>query len=279
MIIRFRQFRLRTISKCLVLLFCLICLIKGRPKFIFRSSWHIPWLTNVLLAQPLECVFSEEFPEWPTIHLTIDHLEAKIENQLTVVIVTARPEFKRLPLTLIALASHLVPKNIFKVIFLTPPKDAALLEPFVSESKSHHWPWPVAIQQDDYLLTHIHTDSYRLQMIFKLVIAQIIQTEYYMILDSDCVALRPIRVEELLWLNQNSFINVGIQPNFQAYYQQEERGDHPTWWSESEQLLKIKTGSCVSNSLKSKTVGVTPIILSRNISLRTLCRLQRLYGR
>ncbi|CAF0885467.1 unnamed protein product [Rotaria sordida] len=89
---------------------------------------------------------------------------------------------------------------------------------------------------DDNLLKHSHTHSYRLQMMFKLVVAQVMKTEYYMILDSDCVALWPIHVKQLLWQQQVSTSKMkNNTPSHQALYQLEERSDHAEWWPESEQ--------------------------------------------
>ncbi|CAF4305668.1 unnamed protein product, partial [Rotaria sp. Silwood2] len=58
----------------------------------------------------------------------------------------------------------------------------------------------------------------------------------------------------------------------------EPRSSHSKWWPESEQLLQIKPNTCASTDPTSMTMGVTPLILSRSIALRTLCRLQMLYG-
>ncbi|CAF3310817.1 unnamed protein product [Rotaria sp. Silwood2] len=57
----------------------------------------------------------------------------------------------------------------------------------------------------------------------------------------------------------------------------EPRSSHSKWWPESEQLLQIKPNTCASTDPTSMTMGVTPLILSRSIALRTLCRLQMLY--
>ncbi len=249
-----------------------LLILNGRPKFIFQSHLHIPWLTDVQHVQPLDCIPIDNQYDWPS-PLQLNEYQARKDNRLTIVIITAQAEFKRLPLTLAALSCHLDSRRVFEVMFLIPPKDKSILEPFLAGQKSNYWPWPLSIISDDYLLKHIHTDSYRLQMMFKLVLSQIIKTEYYMLLDSDCVAIWPIHVEQLLFqTNQNL-------PLYKALYQIEDRSDRNEWWPESEQLLQIKPNTCVSNDPTSATMGVTPIILSRTIALRTLCRLQKLYGK
>lgn len=269
MIIRFNPSRSKHIFKYIFFVIITLLILNGRPKWIFQSHLHIPWLTNVQLVQPLNCISQNNQQDWPNV-LYLDGNHVKQDNRLTIVIVTAQPEFKRLPLTLAALASHLDSRRVFEVIFLTPPQDVYILEPFITE----HWPWPLSIISDDRLLKHIHTDSYRLQMIFKLIISQIIQTEYYMLLDSDCVAIWPIHVEQLLW--QTNQTNL---PLYKGLYQIEDRNDRDKWWIESEQILQIKPNTCLSMDPSTPTIGVTPIILSKTIALRTLCRLQTLYGK
>jgi hypothetical protein len=230
-------------------------------------------LTSVKHTQPLKCLPNTDQPDWPRPERSDNERDTSTDH-LTVVIVTARPDFSRLPVTLAALACHLDFRRITEVIFLVPPRDVHLLEPFISNQQSDYWPWPISILPDDKLLKHIHTSSYRLQMLFKLVLAQIIRTEYYLILDSDCLAVWPIHVEQLLYKTKNSSLP-------KALYEKEDKLSHPTWWSESEDLLQIKLESCVPNqssSLSLPTMGVTPSILSRTIALNTLCRLQKLYS-
>ncbi|CAF0983449.1 unnamed protein product [Rotaria sordida] len=101
-----------------------------------------------------------------------------------------------------------------------------------------------------------------------------------MILDSDCVALWPIHVKQLLWQQQVSTSKMkNNTPSHQALYQLEERSDHAEWWPESEQVLRIEQNSCATNDPSAKAIGVTPAILSKSIALMALCRLQTLYGK
>ena len=276
MIIHINRPRTRHLFIGLCLLIVTLSIFSGQPKFLFPSHHHVPWLTNVQHVRPLHCIPVPSQPGWPMGLRSNDRFAEK-DNRLTIVLITARPEFNRLPLTLAALASHLDSRRVFEVVFLTPPDDIVLLRPYLSGSPADRWPWPLSIVSDDLLLKHTHTDSYRLQMIFKLIVAQIITTEYYMLLDSDCVALWPIHVEQLLWPAKTKRERNG--PSYRALYQREERADRDKWWPESEQILQIPSNTCVSDEPTSPTLGVTPIILSRTIALRTLCRLQTLYGK
>ena len=198
------------------------------------------------------------------------------ENHLTVVIVTARPEFKRLPLTLAALACHLDPQYLVQVLLLVPPNDASLLQRFFNQGQAEWWPWPVSIRSDDTLLKHHRASSYQLQMMFKLFLAQIVETEYYLILDSDCVAVSPINISQLL----HPMGTEKGEQRYQAIYTRESRNTHEDWWRASSIFIRSSLENCSrSKSEAFETVGVTPFIMSRTIALRTLCGLQKLYGR
>ncbi|CAF1077149.1 unnamed protein product [Adineta ricciae] len=261
--LRYRRFTL-----CAILLITILFVFNGQT--LHKGQFYLGLFisANVRSVQPLQCASDNYQPEWP--HSV--NVQNKSDYNLTVVIVTARPEFKRLPATVAALLCHLDSRRIAEVMFLVPPKDVSLLEPYLSKEQAKQWPWPVSLISDDTLLKHQYTMSYRLQMMFKLFIAQIVQTEYYLILDSDCLALWPIHAEQLLYKNETSSI-------FRAAFQVEGNTGHAKWWSESEELLQIKLESCVkANTSSIPAMGVTPSILSRTIALRTLCRLQKLYG-
>ena len=110
-------------TRCKYVLYCsvfILFLISGKPKFIFRTNLHIPWLTDVQHVLPLTCIRDRNQSNWPRV---LSNVNSNQENRLTIVLVTARPEFKRLPLTLAALACHLDSRRIFEVIFLTPSQD------------------------------------------------------------------------------------------------------------------------------------------------------------
>ncbi|CAF3517068.1 unnamed protein product [Rotaria socialis] len=277
--ITFRQrfFHRSNYTTYIIIIVIVFLTLVGEPKFIFQSHLHIPWLTDVKHVQPLQCISDKNQPGWPRAMESSE--KSPLDGHLTLIIVSAKSDFKRLPLTLTSLVCHLDYRQLNQVILLVPRQHATLLEPFLVGEASRHWPWPISIMPDDNILQHTHTHSYRLQMMFKLVIAQVIKTEYYMILDSDCIALSPIHVTQLLWQQNmsSSKVSHGI-PSHQALYQLEERSDHAEWWPESEQLLQIEPNTCVTNNPSTKSIGVTPAILSKSIALMTLCRLQKLYG-
>jgi hypothetical protein len=279
-IIRQRGSRHRCIALCVTLLVIGLLVFTGQPKCIFKSHLHIPWLTDVQHVQALDCIATVDQSQWPRV--VQSDTSSRSDGHLTVVIVTARPGFKRLPLTLAALVCHLDYRQISEVMLLVPPQDVSLLQPFLTGEAAYHWPWPISIMPDDRVLKHTYTHSYRLQMMLKLVVAQLIKTEYYMTLDSDCVAIWPIHVEQLLWRQLTTSTASKMNhssPSFRALYQIEEKSDHGEWWPESEQVLQIKPNTCISDDPSSTTIGVTPAILSKSIALRTLCRLQILYGK
>ena len=233
-------------------------------------------MNNVQHVQILTCLSSFDQPDWPHPQQTGTKKPSYEENYLTVVIVTARPEFKRLPLTLAALVTQLDHRNLAEVMMLVPPNDVYLLQNVINKNETKSWPWPISIQSDDTLLKHHHVNSYRLQMIFKLFLAQIVQTEYYLILDSDCMAMWPIHVDQLL----HPMVNIDGKKQYRAIYQIEGKLGHESWWKETEGLSQSSLETCSHlRPEASPTMGVTPSIMSRTIALRTLCRLQKLYGK
>ena len=263
---------------CTIILTISLLIFLGQPKFIFQPYLHIPWLTNVHHVKSLKCIADVDQPGWPRVVHSSENFE--LNNRLTIIILTVRSDFKRLPLTMASLVCHLDYRQVSEVIILVPLRHVSPLKVFFAGQAAKHWPWPISIMSDDKLLKHAYTIAYRLQMIFKLMIAQVIKTEYYMILDSDCVALWPIHVKQLLWQSERSISKVHHNiPSHRALYQLEERSDHFEWWPDSEKLLQIEPNQCVKSHPSSKTIGVTPAILSKSIALRTLCRLQKLYGK
>ena len=96
------------------------------------------------------------------------------------------------------------------------------------------------------------------QQILKLAIAFIIKTKFYLILDSDCLFIKPLVFSDLLIKKDNSIISI---------LQEEEIYIHDKWWKGSAKLLGI-TDSFL-DSIKTG-IGVTPQILSVDI-VKELC--------
>jgi len=109
--------------------------------------------------------------------------------------------------------------------------------------------------------------GYRIQMLLKLAVARLIQTDFYITLDQDVFASRTTSMEDLI-------------RDGKAIYQGEGQGEgglgrtqhHASWWRDSEKLLQ-----CEGCHEGKPTIGVTPAILSRTIALAVAQEVESLY--
>lgn len=69
-------------------------------------------------------------------------------------------------------------------------------------------------------------DTYALQMALKLLVAQIVRTDYYVTLDADVIATGPLCAAALL-------------PGGRGAYTAEPRAVHPHWWEGSATILSL----------------------------------------
>ena len=94
--------------------------------------------------------------------------------------------------------------------------------------------------------------KYAIQMTVKLLAAKIIQTRYYLVLDSDLILLRPLVVSEL------------VVHSSHAIYHHENRSVHTDWWIQSENFLNLTDDvNYNSRCLKEQQgFGVTPALLN-----------------
>ncbi|MEW6600029.1 MAG: DUF6492 family protein [Nitrospirota bacterium] len=84
--------------------------------------------------------------------------------------------------------------------------------------------------------------GWHVQQIIKLAIAQKVQTDFYLTLDSDVVCIRPVVYEDLI---RNGRALSTIEPDI-----------HPDWYRDAERLLGIPRSGL--------SHGVTPAILNRH---------------
>lgn len=114
------------------------------------------------------------------------------------------------------------------------------------------------IPEDVLLLCDNHLKSrsgWFKQQIVKLKAADIVQTDYYLILDSDCILRCP--------LNYSTLIRTNEMGHKRSYLQTEEIFKHPRWYKGSSKLLGITEP--FMKSLKGFGIGVTPQVLSIHI--------------
>ena len=88
--------------------------------------------------------------------------------------------------------------------------------------------------------------GYRKQMLIKLGAVRLVETEFFLTLDSDIICLKKITPEELI-VDGKALLNY------------ENKKEHPDWWKASAEILSFPL------SEDSSGMGVTPAILSSTI--------------
>ena len=108
--------------------------------------------------------------------------------------------------------------------------------------------------------------GYRLQMLIKLMVATWIATPFYITLDSDVFACKRVTYGDLV--DERGRALIQGEPREGTRHQRR-------WWGVAEQILA--SPGCVLGGRTDAVVGVTPAVLSTNISVGLLREVERLY--
>ena len=103
---------------------------------------------------------------------------------------------------------------------------------------------------------------YAIQMALKLLVSQIVSTQFYLTLDSDIVLLRSFEYKDLIIDNRGIYHHEG---RFTA---------HPDWWDKSEAFLGFK-----SQDPASQGIGATPVVMSTYGSMLVLKKIEEAVGK
>lgn len=107
--------------------------------------------------------------------------------------------------------------------------------------------------------------GYKLQMLLKILVAQILVTDYYLVLDSDVMAARPIRHLDLFPLNGKA-----------TFPDQ----NHLNWYNSSSDLSQIPvTDGSKCAHVFDLTFGPTPVVLHRLVSLQVIEHMKLTYNK
>jgi hypothetical protein len=220
---------------------------------------------------------------------------------ITLVLLTAQPEWRRLPLHLTALNIFMEPEHVYEFLIVTTPSLFPEVIEFLRRYESL-FRVPIRVVNDGDLIEHSNAWGYYIQMILKMIISTQIKTRFYLVLDTDITMSWPANIRQ--WIHRADGTDT-TQPAgapmqhsdfVRAAYQEEPRRVHPDWWETTEFALGLQTFStrsdilqptrdlpgreapCLSADPATPTFGVTPALLSTHISQRVLCRLQHLYG-
>jgi len=108
------------------------------------------------------------------------------------------------------------------------------------------------------------------QQIIKLMISRIIETEYYLVLDSDLYLNQLLRKEDLFYNNKIKYCHQPWQTTNDKYY-----STNSKWWTDSCNVLKYP----VENLYEQRyLMGVTPQVLITEKVKDLLSHLQGMYG-
>ena len=148
---------------------------------------------------------------------------------------------------------------IHSIIVLVPDSQLNFIRSAFDWSSLFLFPvyiYPDSLLIDDDILANSY--SYAIQMSLKLLVAKIVQTDFYLTLDADVILLQPLNSSILIVKNK------GI-------YEHEPRLlHHPDWWIGSEHLLNISR-----DNPSDQGFSVTPALLSTQGSLLTLKLIQQ----
>ena len=219
----------------------------------------------------------------------------------------------RLPCLLTSLARFATNDTFVKLVVVVPDTQKAIfyralvlgknaeLEKFFTtrELRIPSLPFPVEVIGDSSLLSASRTRfnelmpgqerkpqgrgvGYRLQMLLKLGVAQVIDTEYYITLDLDVFMTRPTAAADLVVGGKG--IIQGEMPGGTTQHNQK-------WWKRAEQVLKAPSGVCYVMQhdetcngdcqpwkLQPRpSIGVTPAVLSVAVTKALLAEIEELH--
>jgi len=100
------------------------------------------------------------------------------------------------------------------------------------------------------------------QMILKLAVANLVQTDYYLTLDTDVFLTKPLSAANLL-------------QDGKLVYQKENPGTHKKWWKSSARLLQVDAGRVLDNEF---AMGVTPEYLVTEVCRKLQGEIESLHG-
>ena len=206
-------------------------------------------------------------------------------RKITLVLAVRRADqegYPRLPGLMGTLSRYLAAEMVHRQLVVAPDADADAIRAHPALARA---PWPLEIVPDSSLLSQSvdHLEgllpaseraaaggrgaSYRAQMLLKLAVARRVTTAFYLVLDADVLCTRKTGLRDII---------VGGR----GIYQAEELGTNTRhrreWWDAADALLDAK--GCVTSQPQQRVIGVTPALLSTEVSLSLIRRLNASAG-
>ena len=185
--------------------------------------------------------------------------------------------FPRVKLLLASVKKFVDVESLKEIIFVVPQTDQANFEAIGAKQKI---PFRVIPDENILSLTKTTADkllpdgekrtnggrggSYRLQMALKLGIARHVRTSYYITMDNDVFLKRKMSHSDIII-------------NGKAIVQGNDGNNRKSWWEAAGNILQDPTNCGATLSKNEFQIGVTPAILSREISLGLLDYLEETY--
>lgn len=170
-------------------------------------------------------------------------------------------------LLLLETLQHWVDPSSVRTLFIVVP---------VVEENAYTWlereatPFAVEVVPEDSLFsvdpaTRPSWLGYAVQMAVKLLVSRLVPTRFYLTLDADCLAVRPLHAADLVGQDGRASFNIDLP------------SAHPSWWESSLKLLGITTSGNPGDGVPigiaeghAPLLGVTPNVLSVEVAKRTI---------
>lgn len=195
----------------------------------------------------------------------------RIRHMLTLVLPLTLDDVSRASILLHSF--HLIPANtVHELLIVVPETQVSIIERSLT-GHGKYLTFPLRVLSETILFQRPRNvwaqHPYATQMAIKLLIAQVINTDYYLTLDADLILLHPLDITKLIvsvTTEQETAMEEDQAPA-KAIYHHEAHTVHPTWWEGSKRLLNVQIPS------ERQAFGVTPAILSTWGSLLTVSKL------
>ena len=222
------------------------------PIFVPILGNNKSWKTKCLINN--NCIMSK--PD--------DSLRVINHDGLTILLTLAMEDLSRSAVLFTSLyVNDYENSQIEEFIIVVPDKEyddiADTLLPLLYTSLLRELSYNVIVVKESLLFHHDsyyqvrlgNAFTYAIQMAVKLLAAKIVQTKYYLVLDSDLILLRPLIVSEL------------VVHGSHAIYHHESRSVHTDWWTQSEKFLNLTENVDYNSRLvkEQQGFGVTPALL------------------
>ena len=204
-------------------------------------------------------------------------------DKLTIVLAARTHDengFPRVPLLARSLTEFLAYEAVLEMLVVCPDPDVGTFQRLDALRAMR---WPLRVVPDSALLSLSEHNfervtpaeewavgggrgaNYRMQMLTKISVASLVRSDFYLVLDCDVLATRRTQLTDLVRGGKALYAAKPFE------YERHRR----TWWTAADRILQAR--GCVTN-FRGSVIGVTPAILSTNISRGAMARVGALHS-